>query len=195
MAVQHRVITDPEIHEPKGAATAPNGTVYLANGSGSGAWGRVKATTLQGINSDTLADRVVLTDGAGGFKLENQGSFGTIYSNGNATNWNSGALRNVSVTDNKLVITIPGHYLLVGSYAASGTSGSEPDANDSFQVRMLINGTRLDARATVRGVGGSGTITTIQYLGVNATVEMGFSDNSNSLDFNNGSLTVSYLGA
>lgn len=34
----HSTITDPNIHEPKGVATATNGQVYIANGSGSGAW-------------------------------------------------------------------------------------------------------------------------------------------------------------
>lgn len=36
--VQHSAITDPNIHEPKGVATAVSGSVYLADGSGSGSW-------------------------------------------------------------------------------------------------------------------------------------------------------------
>jgi len=36
--VQHSVLTDPNIHEPKGVATAANGKVYVANGAGSGTW-------------------------------------------------------------------------------------------------------------------------------------------------------------
>jgi len=38
MAIQHAVITDPDIHEPKGAAAATTGQVYVASGSGSGAF-------------------------------------------------------------------------------------------------------------------------------------------------------------
>jgi hypothetical protein len=38
MTIQHNVITDPDIHEPKGVAAASSGQVYVANGSGSGAW-------------------------------------------------------------------------------------------------------------------------------------------------------------
>lgn len=34
----HKDLTGAELHEPKGAATAASGTVYVANGSGSGAW-------------------------------------------------------------------------------------------------------------------------------------------------------------
>ena len=36
--IQHKDIVDPNIHEPKGCQYAPEGAVYTANGSGSGAW-------------------------------------------------------------------------------------------------------------------------------------------------------------
>ena len=36
--VQHSALTDPNIHEPKGIASASSGQVYVANGSGSGSW-------------------------------------------------------------------------------------------------------------------------------------------------------------
>lgn len=38
MSVQHSAITDPNIHEPKGASTASAGMVYVADGVGSGDW-------------------------------------------------------------------------------------------------------------------------------------------------------------
>ena len=38
MTIEHKNITDAERHEPKGASTAANGTVYVSNGAGSGAW-------------------------------------------------------------------------------------------------------------------------------------------------------------
>lgn len=34
----HKNLTGSDLHEPKGAATAAAGTVYMANGSGSGSW-------------------------------------------------------------------------------------------------------------------------------------------------------------
>lgn len=34
----HRNLTGADLHEPKGVATASAGTVYVANGSGSGSW-------------------------------------------------------------------------------------------------------------------------------------------------------------
>lgn len=47
----HKDLTGAEIHEPKGVESALSGTVYVANGSGSGSWtnlggNRVTLTTL-----------------------------------------------------------------------------------------------------------------------------------------------------
>lgn len=35
---EHRIITDPHIHEPKGISTANEGMIYVADGAGSGNW-------------------------------------------------------------------------------------------------------------------------------------------------------------
>lgn len=35
---QHSVLTGTELHEPKGVSSASSGTVYVADGSGSGSW-------------------------------------------------------------------------------------------------------------------------------------------------------------
>jgi hypothetical protein len=36
--VSHATLTGVQLHEPKGVASATAGTVYVANGSGSGSW-------------------------------------------------------------------------------------------------------------------------------------------------------------
>lgn len=36
--IEHSAVTDPYIHEPKGASTATAGQVYIADGAGSGNW-------------------------------------------------------------------------------------------------------------------------------------------------------------
>lgn len=38
MAVEHSTLTGSDLHEPKGIASANSGKIYIANGSGSGAW-------------------------------------------------------------------------------------------------------------------------------------------------------------
>ncbi len=46
--IQHKNITDPQIHEPKGISAATAGTYYIADGEGSGEWARDAA---QGVDS------------------------------------------------------------------------------------------------------------------------------------------------
>lgn len=55
MAVEHSALTGAQLHEPKGAATAANGTVYTANGAGSGVWTSPTATirNLNKFNVET----------------------------------------------------------------------------------------------------------------------------------------------
>jgi hypothetical protein len=60
--VSHASITDPNIHEPKGVATAAADKAYVANGSGSGAWGY---PLPKGIDS-AAAGQVFVANGTGG---------------------------------------------------------------------------------------------------------------------------------
>jgi hypothetical protein len=36
--INHNTLTDPYLHEPKGASTAASGAIYIADGAGSGDW-------------------------------------------------------------------------------------------------------------------------------------------------------------
>jgi hypothetical protein len=51
--VEHVDIVDPEIHEPKGVASASVDTVYVADGAGSGTWQKVDEAVLN--YSDVLS--------------------------------------------------------------------------------------------------------------------------------------------
>lgn len=62
MSIQHDAITDPKIHEPKGASTATAETTYVANGGGSGTWQR----PLPRGSDTALLDTIPYSDGAGG---------------------------------------------------------------------------------------------------------------------------------
>ena len=46
MTIQHNLITGSNLHEPKGVAAASANKVYVANGSGSGAWSILSTTSL-----------------------------------------------------------------------------------------------------------------------------------------------------
>lgn len=64
--IQHVSITDPNIHEPKGASTASAGTVYISDGSGSGAWTIIPASSLNwseiqtAINTDVDSGAITI---------------------------------------------------------------------------------------------------------------------------------------
>ena len=64
MPTEHKDLTGANLHEPKGAAAAGANTLYVANGSGSGTWGKIGPsnldTTLPVPNRYCLV--VVLTD-------------------------------------------------------------------------------------------------------------------------------------
>lgn len=53
--VSHASLTGSELHEPKGADTAPLGTVYVANGAGSGSWSSIGTSAFTGMVADFLA--------------------------------------------------------------------------------------------------------------------------------------------
>lgn len=52
--VQHKDIIDPNIHEPKGVKFAANGTAYVANGTGSGAWLEIVTPGSLGITPSAV---------------------------------------------------------------------------------------------------------------------------------------------
>ena len=44
--IQHKDIPEAQLHEPKGVSTAASGKVYVANGSGSGIWEKLKDDSI-----------------------------------------------------------------------------------------------------------------------------------------------------
>lgn len=86
MAIQHKNIPEAELHESKGVSTAVVNTAYFANGSGSGSWKKVGAETLNGLSGDGGVARLkVVTDGANGFDLYRDYSFGKMHITNNTT--------------------------------------------------------------------------------------------------------------
>lgn len=53
--VAHASLTGAELHEPKGAASATLGTVYVSNGAGSGTWQSVGTSAFTGMVADFAA--------------------------------------------------------------------------------------------------------------------------------------------
>lgn len=60
--IEHSTVTDPYVHEPKGASAAASGEVYTSNGAGSGTW---QLPQIQG-QSVATAGQVPSSNGSGG---------------------------------------------------------------------------------------------------------------------------------
>lgn len=94
--IQHSVLTGADLHEPKGIGLASSDEVYVANGSGSGAWGGIYTSGWeQIINSESP---ITLTSGVWGDLTNNSSSTNTsnrlpgrsgVWSSG-VFNWSAG---------------------------------------------------------------------------------------------------------
>lgn len=72
MTIQHRLLTGSDLHEPKGAESAASGEVYVANGSGSGAWDKLTVANVD-VTAITNGDVVKVVAGAAtGVTLNNE---------------------------------------------------------------------------------------------------------------------------
>lgn len=84
--IQHKNVTDPNIHESKGAATAAIDTVRVSDGAGSGTWKKVDSKGLKNLLGDGgIADKRILTDGTDGFKLVTDVAVGSMVITANVT--------------------------------------------------------------------------------------------------------------
>lgn len=67
--INHELIADPYIHEPKGAASATANKVYVATGTGTGTWKKIPVQALSNLTSNGTAGQILSVDGAGNFTL------------------------------------------------------------------------------------------------------------------------------
>jgi hypothetical protein len=77
-SINHKNIPSAQAHEPKGIESAVNKTLYVANGSGGGAWSKAGPQSLSGVATNGVAGQFVAVDGAGNFVLASAPS-GNIY--------------------------------------------------------------------------------------------------------------------
>lgn len=161
MTIQHKNITEADLHEPKGVSLATADTVYVADGAGSGDWVKVGPTSLAGVSTDGVAGQFVNVDGAGNFQLTsaphghvsfyNLGTPVTITYPSTATKIapttvGSGYSRLVSEgTNARLTYTGPDNVVLNISYIVSLDQSS--GANRDILVGLYKNGNLLDAQS------------------------------------------------
>lgn len=189
MSVEHKDITDPNLHEPKGVSTAAANRLYVANGTGSGSWKKVDSKALQGTDGDgSTANRTVLSDGADGFKLSPSPTYGNMAITNNATNmaltavadttfntasqfstitgagapWAGENLSNITFATDKLTIVNAGVYK-IETYL---NIGSFPSTTAKIAIRYKVNGTTYSTRKPTIKSSGTGAEGQLIGLGI-----------------------------
>lgn len=127
MSVQHSAITDPNIHEPKGVASASSGAIYVANGSGSGVW--TNRNTL--FATPAYASMAMAANGVG-TGIPDAESYEKV-----AGTFTAGPLFGATFNSNELTITAAGVYLV--NYRGAVVNSDVADQTYLFSVG--INGT------------------------------------------------------
>jgi len=102
MTIQHKLITDPDIHEPKGVAAAAANKVYVSNGTGSGVWAFQPSGLFGEIYIDAGATTQTLAAASAYAKLNPTGE------------WTEGSVKGLTTdaTNGELVLSQPGTYFV-----------------------------------------------------------------------------------
>lgn len=118
--IEHKNLTDPEIHEPKGASTATAGQVYVADGAASGSW------QSAAIPTSASATEVYVADGSGGGSFQILAPYGAILYN--------------DLAGAGFTLTTPTSYSLI-SAAAAAAAGSLVEFTTNGAGRLTYTGT------------------------------------------------------
>jgi hypothetical protein len=134
--IQHSVLTDPQIHEPKGVSTAASGKVYRANGSGSGAWVFPSGHSYGELYIDNGITSQTLSAASAKAKLNP------------ATEWTANGSANVtlSAANGEITVTEPGEYQL-NFWVSFNTAAIAAGAK--YYFHYAVNGTASARRVVV----------------------------------------------
>ncbi len=143
--IAHSVLTGVEIHEPKGADAATLGTVYVADGAGSGSWSSIATSSLTGMIADHIGPAVP----SGWLELDgsdiNTTTYSTLYNvmsiqlSGSRIN-GSPVVTGISSTANMRA----GYYVFASGIASGVTILSVDSANQitlSANASITVNAT------------------------------------------------------
>jgi hypothetical protein len=137
--IEHKNISDAELHEPKGVASALEGTVYVADGDGSGAWGSPP------VNHSGELGELYIVDGSTAFTLQAASAYSKLNPSGE---WTAGASNVVTLsTTGEITLTGAGVYLV--SFWVVFTTPSLA-ASTGYDFKYAINGTPNGRILTVK---------------------------------------------
>lgn len=153
MATEHNTITDPNIHEPRGVASASDGEVYVADGAGSGVWSNPNVSAgfkyggLYSVDSDAIT---ISSIGTTSKKLE-------AFANAAPTNGVT-----VSTSTNDITVSTDGDYLVIFNISFSTTAVGDAglyqfhvrknDVEDVIEIHRDMSGSSDTGAASVSGI-------------------------------------------
>ena len=151
--VQHSVLTDPNLHEPKGVSTAASGKIYVANGSGSGAW-EYPATHAFG--------EIYITGGTVTQTLSSSSALSKLNPTGG---WTNNGNKNITLTgaDGTMTVLQAGEYELnfwISFTTASIASGSK------YYFHYNVDGTSSTRKVTLQKHTSGADILTVSSTGL-----------------------------
>ena len=127
MAIEHVDIVDPNIHEPKGVATANKGEAYVADGAGSGDWSAIPLAQAACLKMSTTGDTTGITAAYQAMNVANLGGTLAITENTNLDMTTDTTNGYIQVTD-------------AGTYRLAFTGNIEPATNGSiFQFTFGVD--------------------------------------------------------
>lgn len=148
MTIEHKDIVDGQRHEPKGASTALTGTVYVADGLGSGVWKKVGFDNTTGT---TAYGQMVVTNNSTPITLTavadttfNTPSQFTLFS-GTGAPLAAETLSGITFNTNRLTVPYTGVYE-INTYA---NVVQFPSNTAKISFRFLINGVTYSSRGPI----------------------------------------------
>ena len=122
MSQQHATIPDAQLHQPKGAATAPVNSSIHADGAGGTSWAKIAPPNLSGLTTNGLVGQHIDSDGAGNFTMTYL-PHGSVYFNNYAVPY---------------VQAYAAAYAKIG--AATTVSGSPVEVTEAITNRLTYTG-------------------------------------------------------
>lgn len=148
MAIEHKDITDPQIHEPKGTATALVDTIYVANGAGSGTWKKLPFSASEG---DKAYGSMVITNNTTTFAMtavadttfDTPSQFSLL--TGTGAPLSGELLYGITFSVNRLTVPYTGVYH-IESYT---NISSFPSNTARIALKYILNGTTYSSRGPI----------------------------------------------
>lgn len=175
--INHNVLTDPFLHEPKGVSTAAANQVYVSNGSASGSWTNLaRAVRTTGAADQTLtAATLTILDfdttqfNTGGYTVANTGRI-TVPATGTYL-ITAGVTIEATVaalTSGSLVITNNAAVVAGSSFDQTLSSGSTGVLNATTIVNLTASDI-IDCRLIASGAGVPVVRNAPTFVGLTAT--------------------------